>query len=118
VSKACEHQHQKALITWFKLQYPKKVIFAIPNGGKRSPIEAKKLKAEGVLAGVSDLFFPEGKLFIEMKATKGRVAPAQSVFMLQMVELGYNVVVCYSFLEAKECIERCIKQSLQSQVLS
>jgi hypothetical protein len=110
VSQASEHQHQKALITWFKLVYPDKVIFAIPNGGKRGKIEAKKLKAEGVLAGVSDLFFPEGKLFIEMKSTKGVVAPQQYKFMESMKKIGYSVAICYSFLEAKECIEGCIRQ--------
>ena len=48
-------------------------IFAIPNGGARHPAVAYKLKAEGVLRGVPDLYIPEWKLWIEMKRIKGGV---------------------------------------------
>ena len=56
-----EDNLQKACVTWFRLQYPDVVIFAIPNGGSRNPIEAAKLKATGTLAGVADLFVMKHK---------------------------------------------------------
>ncbi len=31
------------------------MLFSVPNGGCRNPIEAKIMKAEGVVPGVSDL---------------------------------------------------------------
>ena len=81
--KHIEDNLQKACVTWFRLQYPDIVIFAIPNGGKRNVIEASKLKATGVLPGVADLFVMHSNivfyentegyimyhgLFIELKA--------------------------------------------------
>ena len=55
-----------------------KVIFAIPNGGKRHIATASRLKLEGVKSGVPDLFLPVARhnkhgLFIEMKKEKGGV---------------------------------------------
>ena len=51
------------------------MLFAVPNGGGRSRIEAGIMKAEGVTAGVSDLILLEarggyGSLCIEMKTTE------------------------------------------------
>ena len=53
-----EHQLQVECVKWFRFQYPKlaNLLFAIPNGGLRNIKVATKLKAEGVLAGVPDLF--------------------------------------------------------------
>jgi hypothetical protein len=107
-----EHKEQVLLIRWWKLQYPKlaKCLFAIPNGGHRHIITAIKLKDEGVVSGVSDLFLmmPKGDLhglFIEMKAKKGRVSPEQTEFMKLATDMGYLAVVCYGFDEAKKVIE-------------
>lgn len=52
-----EHQLQAACFKWFNLQYPefRGLLFAVPNGGGRSRIEAALLKAEGVVAGVADM---------------------------------------------------------------
>ena len=73
-----EAQHQSALIKWSQLpqiraRYPElKLLHHIPNGGRRDPIEAKHLKAQGVKPGVPDLCLPVARgnfhgLYIEMK---------------------------------------------------
>ena len=51
-----ESQLQRQCVAWFRLQYPKhaRLLFAVPNGGGRSRIEAAIMKAEGVTAGVSE----------------------------------------------------------------
>lgn len=79
-----EHRLQAACVRWFRLQYPKHShnLFAVPNGGKRDRVTAAKLKAEGVVAGVSDLILllPRGPyhgLLIEMKTRTGRQAESQ-----------------------------------------
>ena len=107
-----EHKEQVLLIRWWRLQYPRlsKCLFAIPNGGHRSITTAVKLKDEGVVSGVSDLFLmmPKGDwhgLFIEMKAEKGRVSPEQKDFMAIANDNGYLAVVCYGFYEAKKVVE-------------
>ena len=48
-----ESKLQQAMVKWFRLRHPDLMLFHIPNGGKRSPITAKILKAEGVLPGVA-----------------------------------------------------------------
>ena len=57
-----EHDEQVALFQWMRLheaQYPElKFAFAIPNGTRTTPRVAARMKAEGVLKGVSDIFLP------------------------------------------------------------
>ena len=42
-----EHEEQRDLVRWFRQTWPGVRIFAIPNGGARSPATAGRLKAEG-----------------------------------------------------------------------
>ena len=57
-----EHAEQAGFVTWFRTKYPGTLIFAIPNGGKRDIVTAKKLQMEGVTPGVPDLFIPAWSL--------------------------------------------------------
>lgn len=69
-----EHILQKHCFSWFSWKFPKLhgLLFAVPNGGHRHPATAKKLKAEGVVAGIPDmLFLYQGKLHaFELKNAK------------------------------------------------
>lgn len=97
--------------------YPDVVIFAVPNGGGRSPMEATKLKEEGVLAGVSDLVVLEARdgyfgLFIEMKRTKGgTVSPEQDAFMKKARARGYKAIVAEGCDEAWRQLESYMAKS-------
>lgn len=69
-----ESNLQKAFVAWFRAEYPEHalMLFAVPNGGGRSRVEAAIMKAEGVTAGVADIIFLEarggwGSLCIEWK---------------------------------------------------
>jgi len=111
-----EHQEQVMLITWFRMQYPKyaKYLFSIPNGGVRHIGTAVKLKAEGGLSGISDLFLMIPKsgwhgLFIEMKVKGGKLSNSQKEFMGNATFMGYQAVVCYGFDEAKDAITEYLK---------
>lgn len=66
-----EHEEQRELVRWFRQTYTDVRIFAIPNGSGRSKSAGARLKAEGVSAGVPDLFIPGWRLWIEMKRIKG-----------------------------------------------
>jgi len=72
-----EHEEQRELVRWFRQTWPGVRIFAIPNGGARSPATAGRLKAEGVSSGVPDLFIPAWRLWVEMKRTKGGSVSAE-----------------------------------------
>ena len=94
-----ESRLQSSCLRWFRLQYPGILIFAIPNGGKRSAREATILKSEGVTAGVADLFIMRSAglyhgLFIEMKQGKGRQSPAQIDFQCRCIMEFYKYEVC------------------------
>ena len=89
-----EHEEQKNFVQWFRRKYPEVRIFAIPNGGARSPATACRLKVEGVLRGVPDLFIPEWRLWIEMKRVKGGVlSPEQKDWIGYLETIGYKCLV-------------------------
>ena len=89
-----EHSEQVGFINWFRVQYPKVPIFAIPNGEKRSITVAKRLKAEGVVRGIPDLFIPEWRLWVEMKRkTGGRLSTEQKSMINYLQNIGYAVIV-------------------------
>ena len=76
--KHSEHSEQVGFVNWFRAKYPHTLIFAIPNGEKRSISVATRLKAEGVTRGIPDLYIPACNLWVEMKrATGGRLSPDQ-----------------------------------------
>lgn len=118
-----EHLLQVDCVNWFHTNYPDIVIFAIPNGGQRHITVAKKLKAEGVLAGVPDLFIMKahwcnnsggcscGKIlahgfFIELKIGKNKRTINQEDFNKKVHKAGYWSALCYSLEEFQvDCIE-------------
>lgn len=110
-----EEQEQIALMEWAKLyepNYPQlKLLFHIPNGGKRNKREAARFKAAGVKAGVPDLFLPVASkgfngLFIELKRTKGgTVSPTQTRWARELQNQGYAVYICKGWLEAANTIK-------------
>jgi len=101
-----EHEEQRELVRWFRQTYKEVLIFAIPNGGARSPATAGRLKAEGVSAGVPDLFIPAWHLWIEMKRTKGGSVSAEQKEWIKYLEyVGYCVKVCKGAEDAKRQIQ-------------
>ena len=112
-----EHQEQVALIQWFRLQYPKQIkcLWAIPNGGVRNIGTAIKLKKEGVVPGVSDLFLmipnnTKHGLFLEMKAKSGKLTTEQKEFLFLAESMGYEAKVAYSYEEGKEIIKKYLQE--------
>ena len=109
--KTTEHEIQVNCVNYFRLRYPKGLIYAIPNGGQRNVIVAAKLKAEGVLSGVPDLHIPLAKngfhgLYIELKNGKaGRVSDNQRTTMEKLQSEGYRCEVCRSFDEFKNVVD-------------
>ena len=105
---ATEHTHQTALIKWCKHFHPSLLVFSVPNGVNCTPNERSKLNREGLVKGVPDLFVPSLKLFIEMKTVKGKLSKYQKEVIAELQFCGYEVLVAYSFLEAKEHLNNLI----------
>lgn len=101
-----ESNLQKACVTWFRYQFPDlgNMLFAVPNGGYRSKVEAGIMKAEGVVPGVSDLVFlvPRGgygALCVEMKDVGKKQSEAQKAWQLATEKAGNKYVVCRTIEE-------------------
>lgn len=89
-----EHEEQREFVSWFRKTYPGVRIFAIPNGGARSPSVAGRLKAEGVSKGVPDLYIPAWRVWVEMKRQKGgAVSPEQKDWRQYLENIGDCVIV-------------------------
>jgi hypothetical protein len=112
---ASEHQEQKNLFEWAELasgRHPElALMFAVPNGGARNIVVAKKLKAEGVKAGVPDIILPVARkrfhgLAIEMKRMAGgRVSDDQLFWLDALTEQSWLAVVCKGWEEAVAVID-------------
>lgn len=112
-----EHRIQCACVRWFHLEYPeyKGRLFSVPNGGRRDATTAAKLKAEGVVAGVSDLILLKrnklyGALLIEMKTESGRQSESQKQWeQIVTAEDEYKYVVCHSFDDFQREVDNYLK---------
>lgn len=107
-----ESKIQQSFIRWFSLQYSKldKLLFAIPNGGKRSKITASIMKSEGQKRGVADLFlsiprnapldnWKKHGLYIETKTDIGKQSKEQKEFQKAVESQGYQYTICRSIEE-------------------
>lgn len=114
-----EAEEQSALFQWaglMKGKHPElSLLHHIPNGGYRNKQEAANLKREGVKAGVPDICLPVARqgchgLYIELKRKKGgRISPTQACWMERLKKQGYQVAVCYGWVEAKNIILRYLE---------
>src|SRR5262245_49375786 len=109
-----ERQHQVALIKWVRAvkdAYPVlKLLYAVPNGGDRHINVARKLNADGVMAGVSDLCLPAARrgyhgLYLEMKAEKGSASIEQRACFRGVLEEGYCAFIGYGVDQARGALE-------------
>lgn len=110
-----EHEEQAALIQWWSwysqwMGLQRCLLMAIPNGGRRTTVTGARLKAEGVRAGIPDLFLAvptkdSHGLWLEMKRKRGGfVTDFQREAMKALQAQGYICVVCRGFTEAQEAI--------------
>lgn len=111
-----EEYEQICLFKWAALEsgaHPElALLHAIPNGGKRIPREAARMKAGGVKAGVPDMFLPVARegchgLYIELKRRDGgRVSRQQVAWMDALARQGFKVALCHGWHAACEEIMR------------
>lgn len=108
-----EHDMQAAVIQWAWLQAPSMLglaaLFAVPNGARTSEGTARKLKREGMRAGVADLILPipaggHVGLFLEMKTSTGTVSKPQRLWHAAMAAIGHRVEVCRTIESACEML--------------
>lgn len=115
-----ESRLQQSCVRWFRYSYPLlgKLLFAVPNEGKRSVATASRMKAEGMVSGVADLFLCVPKivnskiyhgLFIEMKMPGNKQTENQKAFQVDVIGQGYDYYLCYSFDDFEQYVSSYLK---------
>lgn len=92
-----EDRLQQECYMWFWNTYPdlRGLLFAVPNGGYRTPQEAKKFKLTGVVSGVSDMLFMhnEKTYCFELKTQKGYQSAKQTKWQQTIEKQGFNYFI-------------------------
>jgi hypothetical protein len=83
-------------------------VFAVPNGGARSPIEAAIMRGLGTRAGTPDLFMiHRGEVFaLELKSESGRATSAQLQAIEDIRRAGGHAAICVGLDAAIRQLER------------
>lgn len=79
------------------------LLHAIPSGDWRGWATGRKLKAQGVIPGIPDLFLPVPRagfhgLYIELKKASGAIKPDQWKIMEELHRQGYCVRISNDLL--------------------
>jgi hypothetical protein len=79
-------------------------MFAVPNGGWRSPAEGAIMRSTGTVAGVPDtIWIRDGKVYgLEIKTTDGRPTKAQLDTIAAIEKAGAYCCICNG-------IDRCLQ---------
>jgi VRR-NUC domain len=107
---------QASIVAWARLIAPDVLIFAVPNGGYRTPREAALMKWTGVLAGVPDLgIIADGRaFFLEVKTAKGRLSDAQQEIIPKLEAIGAPVALVRSIDDARDAFAKWGIQTRES----
>ena len=116
-----ESEEQRAVMEWAEYasgKWPElRLLYHVPNEGRRSMATGGRLRAEGLKSGVPDLCLPAVRagyhgLYIEMKRTKGgRATPEQKEWLGALEKEGYKTALCRGAGEAIEAIENYLAQN-------
>lgn len=119
-----ESSVQEAFVSWFRLQWPTVLVYAIPNGAalggnaKQRAIQMQRLKREGLVVGHPDLSIPAWRMVIEMKRDAKAKPTEDQLFWLDYYEsIGWKSTLAHTLEEARTaCLDRAaeLKQPRRS----
>lgn len=99
-----EDNLQSTCFQWHWNNFPaeRRKLFHV-NQKARNAIEGNRMKAMGVVPGVSDLIYlsSAGPVFIEMKSETGTQTKEQKEFETMVTAMGYKYFICRSFEQFK-----------------
>jgi hypothetical protein len=95
-----EAAEQATFVKWWAWQYPKVLLYAIPNGtflfgdSDRRAGQMVRLKAQGLVPGMPDLHCPQWRLWMEFKRLSGgRLSKDQVLIIERLRAIGDTVLV-------------------------
>lgn len=88
-----------------------RTIFAVPNAARRSAQQGKRLKDEGMKAGIPDVICPFPRsgfasLMIEFKCKGNSPSPAQQEMIAALIKAGNAVCVARSAADAYSLLSK------------
>ena len=88
---------------WNTHSHLRRTLFHV-NQKARNAIEGNRMKAMGVIPGVSDFcnLIPGSVRWIEMKTPDGKQSPDQKEFQALVESLGMEYIICRSFEQFKQ----------------
>ena len=122
MSKSEEHKIQVGIANYLRENLRKgSIFFAVPNGGTRKmtkvaggksiPLEAIRLKKEGVTAGVADVLvisdIEPRIVALETKTEKGKQSTSQVWWQAEAEKAGVAYHIVRSVGDVKHIIETC-----------
>jgi hypothetical protein len=114
-ARRSERDEQRALVAWFKLQYPGELLFAIPNQLVRGKLGALVAVRDGVVAGMPDVMVACSRggyhgLFIELKRADGGILSVEQHGIISfLIERGYLAMCCHGFEDARMAVEEYMR---------
>lgn len=104
-----ESNMQKVCVRWFSLQYPRLILYANANHGKRTAFGGFLETEQGLKKGVPDLFLAckrgvHGGLYLEAKIQPNKPSREQTLLMQQLRLAGYACEVFYSVDEFMQIV--------------
>ena len=103
-TRDAEHWLQVRLFYTFEMDFPNEYpfIFAIPNGGHRTPKAARMMRYEGQKKGTPDVFIPLPRgiyhgMFLEVKTEKGSATKEQKEKVEMYRNQGYYCVIAKGY---------------------
>lgn len=121
VQKTSEENEQIFLFQWAEFAASKyeelKLMYHVPNEGKRSQLTGARLRQAGLKSGVPDVCLPTAHggyigLYIEMKVRPNKPTENQKHWLRALRDAGHLTAVCYTWEEAKNLIEEYIRLPL------
>ncbi len=116
-----EDKLQADCFKWMWNTYPetRRCCWHVPNGKKRSKIEAVQLKAMGVLAGVHDIhFYWQSQYYIiELKVLGNQLTDAQESYRDAMLAQGAIFYEVRSFDTFQEIITTILTKTPEARYL-
>ncbi len=92
-----------------------KMMYHVPNEGKRQQGTGAILKVAGLRKGVPDIVLPVARqgyhgLYIELKFGKNKPTREQELYLQALRNAGYQSAVAYGFEQAREIIRHYLRR--------
>lgn len=122
--QADEQKLQLEVSKWLKkelyLRGEPQIYYHVPNERKGTAAQMSRLKAQGVLSGVSDVVLPLRSeeycgIYCELKKAGGSPTPEQKEFLTEVAKEGYLAVIINDLDTFKEVFTHYLNQRKTKQ---